>query len=140
MPKNTPKTSSKQLFVEKPKTHPKFAHPSEETFARILEYYGIEWRYEPKTFPLEWDEQGNVIEAFAPDFYLPNQDLYIELTTLRPQLTTRKNRKIRRMHELYPEVQIKLFKRRDLHDLMVKYGLDQEAQQITGSQAQDNKP
>lgn len=113
-----------------------FSHPSEETFARILDYYGIEWEYEPRTFPLEWDDQGNVKAAFSPDFYLPQQDLYIELTTLRPQLTSQKNRKLRRMKELYPEINIKLFKRRDLRDMMVKYGLDQEAGEISGTAAQ----
>lgn len=116
---------------------PHFAHSSEESFARILDYYRIKWEYEPKTFPLEWDQDGKVIEAFSPDFYLPEQELYVELTTLRPELNTRKNKKIRRMNELYPEVNIKLFKRRDLHDLMVKYGLDQEAGAISGSEAQN---
>ena len=77
-----------------------------------------------------------MIEAFAPDFYLPQQDLYIELTTLRPQLTTRKNRKLRLMKTLYPEINVKLFKRADLRNLMVKYGLDQEARKISGSEAQ----
>lgn len=114
-----------------------FAHPSEESFARILDYYGIEWEYEPQAFPLEWDEEGNVVEAFTPDFYLPEQDLYIELTTLRPQLVTRKNRKIRRMQELYPDVAIKLFKRGDVRNLMVKYGLDREADRIHGTDAQN---
>lgn len=113
-----------------------FAHSSEEAFARILDYYGIEWEYEPRTFPLEWDDQGNVIEAFAPDFHLPKQDLYVELTTLRPKLTTPKNRKLRRMKELYPDVNVKLFKRRDLRDLMIKYGMDQEAEMIAGTAAQ----
>lgn len=115
---------------------PEFAHPVEATFARILDYYGIEWEYEPKTFELEWDEDGNLQEAFSPDFYLPQQDLYIELTTLRPQLTTKKNRKIRRMNELYPDINIKLFKRRDIRDLMVKFGLDSDAQNIMGTEAQ----
>jgi hypothetical protein len=114
-----------------------FVHEAEATFARILDFYGIAWEYEPRTFPLEWDETGNVIEAFAPDFFLPDQNLYIELTTLRPQLTTRKNRKLRRMKELYPDTNIKLFKRADLRSLMVKYGLDQEAEKITGTRAQD---
>ena len=114
-----------------------FSHETEEAFARILDFYGIEWQYEPRTFALETDEEGNITEAFAPDFYLPQQDLYIELTTLRPQLVTRKNRKLRRLKELYPEVNIKLFKRRDLRDLMVKYGLDQQADNIAGSEAQD---
>ena len=116
---------------------PKFAHPVEATFARILDYYGIEWEYEPKSFELAWDEDGNLFEAFSPDFYLPQQDLYIELTTLRPQLTTKKNRKIRRMNELYPEINIKLFKRRDIRDLMVKFGLDDDAQRIMGTEAQE---
>jgi hypothetical protein len=113
-----------------------FVHPIEEEFARILDFYGIEWQYEPRTFDLERDEAGNVTQAFTPDFYLPQQDLYIELTTLRPQLVTKKNRKLRRIKELYPEINIKLFKRREMHDLMVKYGLDQEASAIQGSEAQ----
>lgn len=119
---------------------PEFSHPAEETFARILDYYEIEWQYEPHTFPLEWDERGNVLEAFTPDFYLPQQELYIELTTLRPELTTKKNRKLRRLMELYPEINIKLFKRREMHDLMVKYGHDQEAHKIAGSDAQQKNP
>jgi len=119
---------------------PEFSHPLEETFANILDYYGIEWQYEPYTFPLEWDEQGNILEAFTPDFYLPQQSLYIELTTLRPELTTKKNRKLRRLMELYPQINIKLFKRREIHDLMVKYGHDQEANKIAGSDAQHKNP
>ena len=94
------------------------------------------WVYEPRTFPLEWDAQGNITEAFSPDFYLPEQDLYIELTTLRPQLSTRKNRKMRKMKELYPQVNVKLFKRADLRNLMVKYGLAQQAEKFSGTDAQ----
>lgn len=119
------------------KPHPVFSHPVEEEFARILDYYGIEWEYEPRTFPLQWDEQGNVSEAFTPDFYFPQQELYVELTTLRPSLATHKNRKLRRMQELYPEIQIKLFKRREMRNLMVKYGLQQEAERIQGTAAQE---
>lgn len=113
-----------------------FAHPAEEIFAKILDFYGITWKYEPRTFPLEWDEQGNVTEAFAPDFYLPGQDLYIELTTLRPKLANYKNRRMRRMQELYPDVHIKLIKRREMRDMMVKYGLYTEAESIQGTGAQ----
>ena len=99
----------------------------------ILDYYGITWQYEPRTFPLVWDANGNILEAFTPDFYLPEQNLFVELTTLRPQLVTRKNQKIRRMKELYPDINIKLFKRSDLRSLMLKYGLDQDASKISGS-------
>jgi len=115
---------------------PAFVHPTEAALARILDFYGINWEYEPHNFPLNWDEHGNVTEAFTPDFYLPDQDLYIELTTLRPKLSTHKNWKLRRMHELYPQIKIKLFKRRELHQLMVKFGLDEEAEHISGTGAQ----
>jgi len=113
-----------------------FVHPIEAEFARILDYYGIAWEYEPKTFVLEEDESGNVKEAFSPDFYLPDEDLFVELTTMRPKLITKKNRKIRRLRELHPEVNIKLFKRDDLRDLMIKYGLDEQAAIILGTEAQ----
>jgi hypothetical protein len=117
--------------------HPaRFVHPAEEAFAHILDFYGIEWLYEPRSFPLSWDENQNVTEAFTPDFYLPAQDLYIELTTLRPKLSTHKNWKLRRIQELYPEIHIKLFKRKDLRDLMTKFGLIKEAERIQGTEAQ----
>jgi hypothetical protein len=125
---------SDQKVAEAP---PCFVHPLEAAFARILDFYGIEWVYEPRSFPLEWDAQNNILEAFTPDFYLPQQDLYVELTTLRPKLSTHKNRKLRRLKELYPEINIKLFKRRELHKLMVKFGLEEEAQHIEGTQAQN---
>lgn len=113
-----------------------FAHPTEAEFARILDYYGIEWEYEPRTFVLERDAEDNVLEAFAPDFYLPQQDLFIELTTLRPKLIRIKNRKIRRLKELYPEINIKLFKRRNIRDMMIKYGIDEQARPILDREAQ----
>ncbi len=114
----------------------KFAHAAEESFAQILNFYAIEWQYEPRTFPLEWDGDGNVTMAFTPDFYLPQQNLFVELTTLRPSLATIKNRKLRLMAELYPDVHIKLLKRRELHDLMLRFGLTSQAAQIRGSQSQ----
>ncbi len=116
-----------------------FAHPTEAAFARILDYYGVEWQYEPRLFVLERDEEGRVSEAFSPDFYLPMEDLYVELTTVRPSQITVKNRKIRRLRELYPEVNVKLFKRRDVRDLMIKYGLDHQAEQILGTEAQKRR-
>lgn len=119
-----------------PKHHPQFAHPAEEEFAKILDFYNIAWEYERRTFALEWDEEGNVSMAFTPDFYLPEQDVYIELTTLRPSLATKKNYKQRRMAELYPEINLILLKRKDIRNLMLKFGLDQQAQEIIGTQAQ----
>lgn len=109
------------------KPHP-FAHPIEEEFARILDFYGIDWVYEPKTFVLEHDDSGNITEAFTPDFYLPQQDLYVELTTMQSRLAGIKNRKLRRMNELYPDVNIKLFKRREMNSLMTKFGLSRASE------------
>ena len=99
-----------------------FAHPSEAEFARMLDFYQIRWQYEPRTFPLQWDAQGRVLESFTPDFYLPAQDLYIELTTQKQGLVTKKNRKVRLLKQRYPEVNIKLFYRRDVERLRQKYG------------------
>ncbi len=105
---------------------PRFAHDSEREFAAILDFYRLDWRYEPRTFPLIWDRQGKPVESFTPDFYLPELDLYVELTTLRQSLVTKKNRKLRRLRELYPDVNIKLFYGRDFRSLMAKYGLNRE--------------
>jgi hypoxanthine phosphoribosyltransferase len=110
-----------------------FAHPSEAEFARILDFYQVAWEYEPMTFELRWDEDGNVTEAFSPDFYLPEQDLYIELTTMEQRLITRKHRKLRRLRKLYPEVNIKLLNRSDFKQMMLKYGLDDDESLIGSS-------
>ncbi len=101
----------------------RFAHASEAEFARILDFYGIRWEYEPRSFPLEWDDEGRVVESFSPDFYLPDVDLYLELTTLKQNLVTKKNRKLRRMRELYPDVRVKIFYGRDYRNLLAKYDL-----------------
>ena len=100
---------------------PRFAHESEEEFSKILDFYGITWQYEPRTFPLRV-EDGKLVEAFTPDFYLPDIDTYIELTTLKPALMTDKNRKVRLLRELFPDVKIKLLRKRDYLRLLVKYG------------------
>ncbi len=101
----------------------RFAHQSEEELARFLGFYQIEWRYEAACFPLEWDTQGHVMESFTPDFYLPQLDLYVELTTMKQSLVTRKNKKMRRMRELYPEVNVKIFYGRDYRKLLFKFGI-----------------
>ena len=83
--------------------------------ARLLR---IAWEYEPRTFALERDRDGNPAQAFTPDFYLPAYDLYIEITTLNQKLVTKKNRKARRLRELYPDVQIKVLYQRDYLHLL----------------------
>jgi len=104
-----------------------FAHPSEEEFARILDFYNIEWVYEPHSFLLRWEGE-RATEMFTPDFYLPGLDLYIELTTLKQSLVTEKNRKLRRLRELYPEVKVTLLYKKDYDHLLAKYGAGPLAQ------------
>ena len=101
---------------------PEFSHSSEEIFARLLDFYQIAWEYEPRSFPLQWDKDGRVIEAFTPDFYLPQFDQYVELTTMKQALVTRKNRKIKLLRSIYPHINIQVFYQRDMQDLIFKYG------------------
>ncbi len=110
----------------------RFANAAEEEFARILDYYGIRWEYEPRSFVLSWDRQGRPRERFTPDFYLPDFDLYIELTTLKQALVTRKNRKVRRLRQLYPHVNLRVFYGRDFRNLLLKYGLRPRAEAAGG--------
>ncbi len=113
-----------------------FAHESEREFAAILDFYQIRWEYEPRTFPLRWDQEGKPIESFTPDFYLVDHDLFVELTTLKQSLVTKKNRKLRLIRTLYPDVRIKLFYGRDFRSLMAKYGLDGDSYQVAAASNQ----
>ena len=100
-----------------------FVNSSEEIFANLLDFYRIAWEYEPRSFPIQWDKDGHVSEAFTPDFYLPEFDLYVELTTMKQAHVTRKNRKVRLRREIYPHVNIQVFYQKDFENLMFKYGM-----------------
>ncbi|HET7726000.1 MAG TPA: hypothetical protein VFK54_01620 [Candidatus Limnocylindrales bacterium] len=115
---------------------PAFAHASEAELARILDFYAVRWEYEPHTFPILWSLDGSVIESFTPDFFLPDLDLYIELTTLKQKLVRKKNRKLRRLRELYPGVRIKLFYARDFKMLMLKFGRVDLFEELSGTTGQ----
>jgi hypoxanthine phosphoribosyltransferase len=105
-------------------TAPRFANAAERETAHVLDFYGVPWDYEPHTFVLERAEDGRVLEAFTPDFYLPEQDLYVEITVMKQSLVTRKNRKLRKLRERYPHVQAKLFYKRDIARLAERFRLD----------------
>jgi hypoxanthine phosphoribosyltransferase len=100
-----------------------FAHPSEQIFANLLDFYRIPWEYEPRSFPIQWDREGKVSESFTPDFYLPEFELYVELTTMKQSLVTKKNRKVKLLRELYPHINIQVFYQKDFENLIFKYGL-----------------
>lgn len=116
--------SGEKLTTDQPSTGQpdvRFAHDSEAEFARILDFYHLNWQYEPRSFVLERDEAGNMVKSFTPDFYLPDHDLYIEITTLKQSLVTKKNRKVRLLRELYPDVNIKLLYASDYNKLIEKF-------------------
>jgi hypoxanthine phosphoribosyltransferase len=100
-----------------------FAHPSERLFASLLDLYRVTWQYEPFEFPLAWDEFGTPTKAFRPDFYLPEHSMLVELTVADQRLVTRKNAKVRRMRELYPELHVAIVYQRDLTTLLERHGL-----------------
>jgi hypothetical protein len=101
----------------------RFAHPSERVFAALLDLSGERWEYEPVEFPLAWRTDGSPAAGFRPDFYLPGRGIFIELTTADQRLVTRKNRKLRRMRELYPEVPIFIVYQRDFTSLVASHGV-----------------
>ena len=123
-----------------PVPRPAFAHASEAEFARILDFYEVRWEYEPHTFPILWNIDGAVVESFSPDFWLPDLELFVELTTLRQSLVRKKNRKLRRLRELYPDVRIKLFYGRDFRALMLKYGKLGLFAEMSGAPGQSTPP
>jgi hypothetical protein len=106
-----------------------FAHNSERQFAKLLDFYQIEWEYEPRSFDIGWDREGEPNQRFRPDFYLPQYDTYIEITTLNQKLVTKKNRKVRLLREHYPDIKCKIFYQRDYLDLLIKYGLERPSQE-----------
>ena len=123
-----------------PRPRPAFAHASEAELARILDFYEVAWAYEPHTYPILYDRDGAVLESFSPDFYLPELDLYVEITTLRQRLVRKKNRKLRRLRELYPGIRIKLLYARDFRALLLKYGRITLADALSGTEGQATPP
>jgi hypothetical protein len=117
-----------------------FAHASEAELARILDFYEVTWEYEPHTFPILYDRDGAVLASFSPDFYLPELDLYVEITTLRQRLVRKKNRKLRRLRDLYPGLRVKLLYARDFRALLLKYGRISLADALSGAEGQATPP
>jgi hypothetical protein len=111
-----------------PSDQVEFAHNSERQLARLFDFYGIAWQYEPHSFALRRGADGAVTEAFSPDFYLPDHERYLEVTTLRQDLVTRKNRKVRRLRELRPDLDVRVVYQRDYLHLLVRYGLEPPSQ------------
>jgi len=119
---------AEQHLPSKEKKIPVFKHPSEEEFARILDMYELDWEYEPRTFPIKWDAEGNITLAFSPDFYLPRFDTYIELTTMNQKYVAEKKKKVELLKKLYPGTNINIVYKNDFHALINRFGLREEAE------------
>jgi hypoxanthine phosphoribosyltransferase len=102
----------------------------------LLDFYDIPWHYEPRSFPIAWDGDGRPSQYFTPDFYLPEEDLYIEITTMSQKLVTKKNGKVRTLRALYPEVKCKILYQRDYLHLVEKYGLEVPTNLLNDSRPQ----
>jgi hypothetical protein len=133
-PPSAPVDSGAPLDTAAPR--PNFAHASEAEMARILDFYQVRWEYEPHVFPVVWNLEGAVVESFSPDFWLPDLGLYLEMTTLRQKLVRKKNRKLRRVLELYPDLRVKLFYARDFRALMLKFGKLGLVAELSGTSGQ----
>ena len=99
-------------------SRPAFAHPFERHFADLLDSYRIRWGYEPTSFLLARRPDGSLAECFTPDFYLPDLRTYVELTSMRQALVTRKHRKLRRFRAAYPGTRVVMLYRRDYHRML----------------------
>ena len=99
-----------------------FAHHAERALAELFDRHGIRWRYEPHLFELQNDGEGRTTRAFKPDFYLPDLDLYVECTTMKQSLTSRKKQKARAAEARHGIVVVILY-RRDFERLSDQHGL-----------------
>lgn len=86
-----------------------FFHVCEEEFARMLDARDISWRYKPRTFAVEWDEEGNFVDCFTPDFYLTANEMYIALMAPDRNVSNTKIRHVKMLRRQHPEIRIELF-------------------------------
>jgi hypothetical protein len=90
-----------------------FVYDWEREFSEVLDVYGMLWRYKPRTFAVEWDEEGNFVDSFTPDFYLPEHDLYVELAPWGYGDFGMNVRKVRMLRDLYSAIKIEVIAGRD---------------------------
>lgn len=124
LPRQAPLPPMKSLLLPDDE---RFAHPAEVEFARLMTFYGVRWAYEPTTFAVRWGEDGRPREFVTPDFYLPDHGLYVELTTMRQRLVTRKNRKFRLLRQGYPNIRVRLLYLRDFERMRDFYRRERDA-------------
>ena len=83
----------------------------EANIARLFNYLGIKWLYQPKTFDLK-------TQNYTPDFYLPEQKIYIEVKNFLWKYSKIRDEKFRK---LYPNINLFLLLKKDYLKLEKKY-------------------
>ena len=83
----------------------------EANIARLFNYLGIRWQHQPKIFNL-------VSQNYTPDFYLPDDDIYIEVKNFLWKYSKIRDRKFRK---LYPDIKLTLLLKKDYLELEKKY-------------------
>jgi len=99
---------SELLYDGHPESPVEFAYAFEGAFARTLDQHGITWQYKPRTFAVEWDNEGNFVDSLTPDFYLPLIDLYVELIGPDRSEAAVKAKKVRLLRQQKPGLQIEM--------------------------------
>jgi hypothetical protein len=120
-------SSTSDASAQRPDKSVVFKNQSEKEFAKILDMHHIDWEYEPRTFPIKWDTEGNVTQAFSPDFYLPRFNTFIELTTMNQRYVTEKKKKVQLLKKLYPGTNVNIVFKKDFHTLAKRFGLEEDA-------------
>ena len=85
-----------------------FAYDFEQEFARNLDQLSVPWQYKPRTFAVEWDENGAFVDSFTPSFFLPARDLYVELVAPGCGLSGERVRKAWLLRYQHPEIRIEV--------------------------------
>ncbi len=97
----------------RPDIHPKiyFFSRWEANYARLLNYQGIKWIHQPKTFQLK-------SQRYTPDFYLPKENKFIEIKNFLTDYSIRRDREFR---ELYPDLKLEMILKDGYMNLQDKF-------------------
>jgi len=83
----------------------------EANIARLFNYLGVKWLYQPKTFDL-----GS--QNYTPDFYLPDRNAYVEVKNFLWKYSKIRDRKFRK---IYPDINLTLLLKKNYLKLENKY-------------------
>ncbi len=83
----------------------------EANYARLLNFQGMRWVHQPQTFRLKK-------QNYTPDFYLPEQDKFIEIKNFLSDYSKNRDEEFRK---LYPNLRLDLILKKDYLKLQEKF-------------------